>query len=184
MIEQLFRKAVFLIGPRAAGKTTLARMLAVEMGMEPLDTDKHIASMGYGSIETIVHRHGWPFFRELEGKVLAEMSQKKAVIATGGGVVLDEANRKLIRERGWVIYLEVTPEELIRRLQYQPQPENRPSLTGKALLEEVAEVLSTREELYRKSAHFTVRNMTSPEEAMQMCLLWLKRQNHGSITNA
>ena len=77
----------------------------------------------------------------------------RGVVATGGGMVLAEENRRFMRETGRVFFLDVPVAELVRRLSRNPLEAQRPSLTGKSLTEEVADVLAQRLPLYEEAHH-------------------------------
>ncbi|MGV8677976.1 shikimate kinase, partial [Pseudomonas aeruginosa] len=87
-------------------------------------------------------------FRELESEALKAAARPETVVATGGGIILAEANRQFMRENGVVIYLQVPVSALIERLEAYPKTEQRPTLTGKPVRDEVGEVLAQREALY------------------------------------
>ena len=128
-------RRVFLVGPRACGKTTAALALAERLHAPCLDTDALAARALGGSIADFVAREGWPAFRERETQALREALEKTAegegfaVVATGGGMVLKEENRALMRASGLVIFLECPEEELVRRVSLS---QARPLLAGEA----------------------------------------------------
>lgn len=156
---------IYLIGPRASGKTTLGRYLANTIGARFLDTDEVLGSRLGTSISDYVTRHGWDSFRQEEHAALRaaiEMTENThSVIATGGGIVLLEENRDLVRATGRGFYLRVPVEEMVRRLQQNPAEAQRPSLTGKGLCEEVAQIVREREPLYCETAHYVLDGMQS-----------------------
>lgn len=145
-------RTIYLIGPRASGKTTLGRALAAKLARPFVDLDAFFVRQHGESIADFVAREGWDAFRQAETDVLATVAAMPGqVVATGGGVVLREENRRLLAQ-GAVIYLHLTPERLAERLRADPNEAQRPSLTGKGLVEEIAAVLSEREPLYRNLA--------------------------------
>lgn len=149
---------IFLIGPRASGKTSLGKLLAASLDVNFLDTDQ-VFTETYGTdIATLVEKEGWPAFRRYESELLETLSREPGplVLATGGGIVLAEENRAVMRARGTVFYLAAPAEELAKRLAADPRAGQRPTLTGQGLVEEVAEVLRQREEMYRRTAHCTI----------------------------
>ena len=155
---------IFLIGARGSGKTTVGRMLANKLGFSLRDTDALITKKAGCTIADIVSREGWDSFRAREGKALVKAAKPDRVIATGGGMVLAEANRALMRDSGIVFYLEASAEALHERLSLNLHPEQRPSLTGGDPLQEIASVLQQREPLYRAAAHYNVDATLSPAE--------------------
>ncbi len=148
---------VFLIGARASGKTTVGRALAERLGREFVDTDELVVREVGLSITELVARSGWEPFRERETAVLTGLCGKKQlVVATGGGMVLRPENRDLMRAHGFVVYLEADASTLARRLESNPLPGQRPSLSDRPLEEEVRQVLAERDALYRACAHLVL----------------------------
>src|SRR5690349_7296687 len=97
---------IFLEGPMGAGKSTVGRSLATLLGREFTDSDHEIEQRTGASIPLIFEVEGEEGFRKRETMVLGEISGgKNLVIATGGGIVLAEENRRMLRERGIVVYL-------------------------------------------------------------------------------
>ncbi|EKT59421.1 shikimate kinase AroL [Providencia sneebia] len=146
----------YIIGPRGAGKTTIGKKLAEHKEYNFVDTDKLIVERAGKTIAQIVEQHGWEYFRQLESDVLESLLQPNLIISTGGGIILSEENQRVMRNNGTVIYLSTSPQVLAQRLAAEPQNDQRPSLTGKSMLEEIEEVMSYREPLYRAAAHHVV----------------------------
>lgn len=146
----------YIIGPRGSGKTTIGQHLANSIGFQFVDTDKLILERAGKSIAEIVEQHGWDYFRHLESEVLQSIKPGKLVVSTGGGIVLAKENQQTMRDNGTVIYLSANPEVLMQRLAAEPQDHQRPSLTGKSLLEEIEEVMQQREPIYRATAHHVI----------------------------
>ena len=146
------RHTIYLVGARAAGKTTFGGALARQLGCNYVDTDIHLRETTGETVADIVAREGWDGFRKRESAVLRAVTAPGTVIATGGGMVLAEENRRFMRENGIVLYLSAPAEVLASRLQANPNAAQRPTLTGKSIAEEVAEVLAAREPLYRETA--------------------------------
>ncbi|GHV56235.1 shikimate kinase 2 [Deltaproteobacteria bacterium] len=155
---------IFLVGPRAAGKTSVGRRLAEKLAFEFVDTDDYLQRQQQLRVAEIVAQFGWAGFRELEGAALrAAGAGRGRVVATGGGVVLAAPNRNFMRERGLVFYLSAPAEILAARLAAAPETGQRPSLTGRPVAEEVAQVLAEREDLYRQTAHQVVDAAAPPD---------------------
>ena len=146
---------VFLIGPMGAGKTTVGKLLADELGLEFLDTDKEIEARTGADIGWIFDVEGEEGFRKREASMLDELTQRNGVlVATGGGVVLREDNRKRLVSRGTVVYLDAPLEQQVERTS---RDRNRPLLQDgepREILEGMAE---ERDPLYREVADFVFR---------------------------
>ena len=146
---------IFFIGPRASGKTTLAQAVGKRLGLICIDTDEIIQEDSGQSIDQIVQAYGWDRFRELEHEVLARVcSGTGQAVATGGGVVLKEENRKLMRSSGWVFYLMADAGVLQERLGQQKDVEWRPPLSELDADQEIVATLAEREPLYFQALHY------------------------------
>lgn len=146
---------LYLIGYRGTGKTTLAPRLAHALGYQCIEMDALITQHAGMSISDIFSRHGEVRFRELESEVLRELSAgSKQVISTGGGIILREDNRELMRCTGTVIWLTASIESIYQRL--QSDDGGRPSLTKLPLRDEIAKLLEQRSSWYAATAHYQV----------------------------
>ena len=106
------------------------------------------------SIREFFEREGEQRFRDIEEEVIDELTQgASGVLSTGGGAVLRQSNRLHLRERGRVVYLKSSPEELFRRLRHDT---NRPLLQVDDPLARLRELFSIRDPLYRETAHFVM----------------------------
>ncbi|HFT6582304.1 TPA: shikimate kinase AroL [Klebsiella pneumoniae] len=164
---------IFLIGPRGCGKTTVGHALARARHFQFSDTDHRLQAHEQRTVAEIVQAEGWARFRELETLSLKAVTLPNTVIATGGGIVLAEGNRQFMRENGVVIYLQASVSALIDRLEAYPKAEQRPTLTGKPVCEEVGEVLAQREALYRDAAHHIVDATASPDRVVEQIMSML-----------
>jgi shikimate kinase len=147
-----------LIGYRATGKTTLAKLLAEKLGWEWLDADVEIERVAGKSIARIFAEDGEPAFRDLEAKVVADLCRReRLVLATGGGAPLRAENRRALHAAGKVVWLTATPETIHARMSGDATTaDRRPSLTNHAPLEEIVQLLARREPMYRETADFIV----------------------------
>ena len=160
---------IVLIGYRCSGKTTVGKILAHELGMVFVDTDVLIEDDTGESIEAIISTKGWDHFRKLEIDVIKRTSEKdNQVIATGGGVVINQGNVKALKKNGWVVWLDAEPNVLKERMNKEQQSGNlRPSLTGIDPLSEIEEVMNTRRPMYQEAGDFMVNStrLSEPEVA-------------------
>lgn len=160
---------IVLIGYRCTGKTAVGKRLARELGKAFIDTDRLIEEETGCSLEAVVAARGWNHFREIEKGLIETTSEKDdQVIATGGGVVMDEENVRNLKRNGWVIWLQGRPEVLkVRMENEQRSGRNRPSLTGLGPMEEIAQVLRIRNPYYEQAASFVVdTSYLSPKDVV------------------
>lgn len=145
---------VFLIGPMAVGKTTIGRQLAKRLELEFVDSDHEIEKRTGVSISLIFDVEGEAGFREREAKVIAELTARTGIVlATGGGAVLLEENRRALRKNGIVVYLRASVESQLERTK---STKHRPLLeteNRRAALESLMEI---REPLYRQEADLII----------------------------
>ncbi|RKZ80298.1 MAG: shikimate kinase AroK [Gammaproteobacteria bacterium] len=146
---------IFLVGPMGAGKSTVGRQLARTLGRDFYDSDKEIEKRTGVSISWIFEMEGEEGFRAREQKVIEELSDlKNIVLATGGGAVLAEENRRVLRSRGHVIYLSASVEQLMRRT---AKDKSRPLLQTENPKQQIADLLALREQLYLDVADIELR---------------------------
>ena len=143
-----------LVGLPGSGKTTVGRQLARRLQLPFVDSDHAIEARLGCSIREFFEREGEAKFRDVEEEVIDSLTTgPTGVLSTGGGVVIRPANRQHLRERGQVIYLKSTPEELFRRLRHDV---NRPLLQVADPLSRLRDLYATRDPLYREIAHFVL----------------------------
>ncbi len=149
---------IALIGFRATGKTSAGKILADRLGRLFIDMDKHLIATSGREISCWVRQEGWESFRKAESELLASLaSQEGIVVSTGGGVVIDSANRDTLKKRFFTIWLKASAETIHCRITADPEScTTRPPLSGLSLKEEVRKILSDREPLYAESADFEV----------------------------
>jgi shikimate kinase len=162
--------SIFLVGLMGSGKTTIGRQLAKRLGRPFLDSDHEIEARTGVRIPTIFEIEGEAGFRRREAQVIADLTQQDApiVLATGGGAVLDAENRRLLRENGWVVYLNVPPSSLWERTRHD---RSRPLLQVENPLAKLEALYAARDPLYRESAHFVMTGGNLPPFALCQFLL-------------
>jgi shikimate kinase len=169
---------IFLVGYRGSGKSTVGRILADRLEWTFLDADAVIEERAGKTIRDIFAAEGQAAFRDQESALLTELCHRsETVIATGGGIVLRDDNRALLRKHGFVAWLTADPATLWARIQIDPVTANRrPDLAGGGLTE-VANLLATRDPLYRACADVEVPvGRLSPEQAADAILAaWTPR---------
>lgn len=146
-------RLVTLVGLPGAGKSTIGRQLARKRGLPFFDSDLVIEERLGETIRTFFAREGEAAFRDLEEQVIDELTlQGRCVLATGGGAVLRGRNRQHMRERGAVVYLRASPEQLMRRLRNDTK---RPLLQVADPMARLQALHEEREPLYKEVADFT-----------------------------
>lgn len=167
-----------LVGLPGSGKSTVGRHLARRLQLPFVDSDQVIeARLGY-SIRQYFEQEGEARFRDLEAQVIDELTRdpRRGVLSTGGGSVLRPENRRHLHDRGRVIYLKSSPEELFRRLRHD---RNRPLLQVEDPLSRLRELYEIRDPLYRETAHFTIET-GRPSVAMLVNMIVMQIELDGS----
>ncbi len=151
-----------LIGYRGSGKSAVGRRLAAYLGLKFVDIDDLIEEGQGAPISDIVKSHGWGHFRKVERNTIEEISKEdRIIVAPGGGAVLDTDNVKALRKNGFIIWLQADKQTLLKRLNQDPGTNTRrPTLTGKGTSEELKEVLSLREPIYRRVSDIQIDTST------------------------
>jgi shikimate kinase len=143
-----------LIGYRGTGKSAVGRLLADKRGLAFYDTDELVEKRGGQTIRALVEEKGWESFRQREKEVIRELSgMDAAVIATGGGAILDPENVRLLKRKGRLIWLVADAQTVIARMQADTNSEQRrPSLTGGEPADETGAVMAVRAPFYLEAA--------------------------------
>jgi shikimate kinase len=170
--------AVALVGLPGAGKSAVGRRLGARLNLPFVDTD-HVIEQRIGcSIRDYFEREGEIAFRDLEQTVIADLcAQPHGVLATGGGAVLREVNRKQLRDHFHVIYLRSSPEDLFRRLRHDVK---RPLLQVADPLGRLRELHDARDPFYRETAHDVV-DTGRPSIAMLVNIIVMQLELAGIV---
>lgn len=165
---------LFLIGPMGAGKTSVGRSLAKRLNLDFYDSDEEIERKTGASLSWIFDLEGMAGFRQRELRVIDELSQmQNIVLSTGGGCVETPEVRDVLRHRGAVIYMEVSLDTQLKRLQHDKR---RPLLQGENPQQVLVQIWEKREPYYEEISDFTV--MTDNRSVRDVCdevLAWLKK---------
>ncbi|MGB3637619.1 MAG: shikimate kinase [Rivularia sp. (in: cyanobacteria)] len=164
---------LYLIGMMGAGKTTVGRLLASELGYGFLDTDEVITASAKKSINQIFAQEGETEFRQLESDVLSQVSAyTKLTVATGGGIILKRENWSYLHH-GLIVWLDATPELLYNRLK---EDATRPLLQDSNPLLKLKNILKERESLYALAdLRITLQEGETPEEIANRVLAQIPR---------
>jgi len=156
----MHKESIFLVGPMGAGKSTVGRVLAERLQYEFVDSDHVIEERTGASIPMIFDIEGESGFRDREEHVLDDLTQRpQLVLATGGGVVEREENRKHLRSRGFVVYLKSPVESLIQRTKHD---RNRPLLQQDNPAQVLRDLMVRREPWYMEMADLVIETQQVP----------------------
>ena len=145
---------LYLVGLMGAGKTTVGRVLARRLKLRFLDSDQEIERRCGVKIPVIFEIEGEAGFRAREAAAIAELTQLRGIVlATGGGVVGAEENRRLLAATGTVVYLHAQPEDLYERVRHD---RNRPLLATADPRARLRELYAERDALYRGTADVVI----------------------------
>ena len=157
---QFKTKNIVLVGMPGCGKTTVGKILANLTGKEFTDSDDEITKRGISPAE-IIRSEGEAAFRKVESEVLSELCKKSGlIIATGGGCVTVENNHDILRQNGYVVFIERELKNL--------------ATDGRPLSTDVEKLWQVREPLYRSASDITVKSAEIPEKTAEEILKRIK----------
>jgi shikimate kinase len=156
-VRALGSRSIVLVGMMGAGKSSIGRRLAGRLGIPFIDADTEIESAAGMTISEIFDKHGEPYFRAGEARVIARLLDKgPQVMATGGGAVMDQNTRDLIHIKGISVWLKADVDVLIKRTKRR---NDRP------LVEKIKDLLPLREPLYALS-DIVVQSRDEPHDTI------------------
>lgn len=159
---------IVLVGPMGSGKSTLGRALAARLVLPFVDVDARIEADAGCRIAELFASEGEAGFRTRESRLLAGiLAGPAAVVASGGGAVLLEANRAAMRAAGIVVYLQVDAATQLARLAGDT---GRPLLAAPDRAQRLADLQAQREPLYRGAAHLLFDTTRLPADAAAAAL--------------
>jgi shikimate kinase len=157
IVRALDKRSVVLVGMMGAGKSSVGRRLAARLGIPFVDADTEIESAAGMTIPEIFEKHGEPYFRGGEARVIARLLDNgPSVLATGGGAVMDAHTRELIGEKGISVWLNADLEVLVKRTKRR---NDRP------LVEKIRELMPLREPFYAQS-NIVVHSRDEPHDTI------------------
>lgn len=172
--------SVFLVGPMGVGKTTIGKVLAETMGLVFVDSDREIEAVTGADIPWIFDVEGEAGFRARESKMIEQLTARTGIVlATGGGAVLAEDNRRWLKQRGAVVYLRAPISQQIERTK---RDKTRPLLQTANPAQKIRELMALREPLYQEVADLIVdTNRRGPKAACTEILRQLDELNRAAI---
>lgn len=160
---------IYLVGLMGAGKTTIGRQLARTLKLPFYDSDKAIEERTGVDIPTIFEFEGEEGFRDREQKMIQQLTQMRGIVlATGGGAVLREENRKLLKENGFIVYLQCSIDRILERTRRDTQ---RPLLQTGNPRERIEQLFVQREPLYLACADFKIDTGVMPSKEVVELIL-------------
>lgn len=166
-------KPIVLVGLMGAGKTTIGRRLAQQLGCEFIDSDHEISEAAGCSISDIFELHGEAIFRDLEKRVIQRlMNLKQGVIATGGGAFINAENREQIRKNGLSVWLKADLPVLLNRVMRR---DNRPLLQTGNKSDILQRLIDERYPVYALADMTIDSNVDSHDEVVKRILRKLER---------
>jgi len=157
ILRALGSRSLVLVGMMGAGKSSIGRRLATRLGLNFADADTEIETAAGMTIPEIFEKHGEPYFRAGEARVIARLlDHGPQVLATGGGAVMDQRTRDLIRSKGISIWLKADLDVLSKRTKRRG---DRP------LVDKMKELLPLREPLYAQS-EIVVQSRDEPHDTI------------------
>ena len=162
-----------LIGLMGSGKSSIGRRLAKRLGCPLIDLDDYIVEKAGKSIPEIFTEQGEEAFRDMESEVLREVLGQPAVIATGGGAIMREENRRLLKLHPPLIWLKASPEFLAKRIDGDT---NRPLIAPGETLKKLQQLAAVRYPIYEQCADFTLlRGELKKRKAVESILRFLAK---------
>lgn len=175
---------IYLTGYRGTGKTTVGKLISKELSTGCVDLDEVIESTAGKSIREIFAEGGEALFRDWETRCLrhAVEASPSRVISLGGGAILREENREIIRQTGVCIWLTADAETIHQRISGDATTgQRRPALTDLTPVQEIRSLLSQRESAYREVADLTLAtDSETPESLSRQAVDWLLAGGHAS----
>jgi shikimate kinase len=157
VVGALGNRSIVLVGMMGAGKSSIGRRLAARLGIPFIDADAEIESAAGMTIREIFDKHGEPYFRAGEARVIARLLDNgPQVLATGGGSLMDAQTRALIGKKGVSIWLKADIDVLLKRTKRR---NDRP------LAEKIKDLLPIREPLYAQ-ADIVVQSRDEPHDTI------------------
>jgi shikimate kinase len=157
IVRALDKRSVVLVGMMGAGKSSIGRRLAARLGIPFVDADTEIESAAGMTIPEIFEKHGEPYFRSGEARVIARLLDgEPSVLATGGGAVMDPRTRELIAQKGISVWLSADLDVLMKRTKRR---------SDRPLVDKIKDLLPLREPFYAQS-NIIIRSRDEPHDTI------------------
>jgi shikimate kinase len=168
---------IILIGMMGSGKYTISHLLQDDLKLEVVDTDALIEKQSQMSIAQMFELKGERYFRRLESEFLKSFHKKSVILSTGGGMIINNHNRKRLKEIGRVFYLKGSEETLFKRL--KDKTSDRPLLELSQLKSQIHDLLLKRNDWYEETADYIIDiNHKTAEEVVEDILNILNENDY------
>ena len=169
-------KKIVIIGMMGSGKTTLGKILSEKIGQPSIDIDEFIEQKENTSISNIFNNKGEQYFRNLEAQTIQDLinSTDIQIISLGGGAFENPKTRELLLKHSIVIYLDTSPEEILKRIQ---QTNNRPLLKNNMTTKKITEIMDKRKDNYNLAHYKILTDGKTPSEIAEEILGALEWNN-------
>ncbi|MBM31777.1 MAG: shikimate kinase [Chloroflexi bacterium] len=165
--DHKFDYNLYLIGLSGTGKTTCGRILSEKLNFIFIDLDKEISKNENTSITEIFLKKGEKYFRKIESSLLEKFSKKKNhIISTGGGIIENNSNMRIMKNSGKIIWLTASPKEISKRLSSK-YAEKRPLLGDSPNIQTISQMLEKREFLYNQAEFKINTDNNSPTQVVK-----------------
>ncbi len=163
------QRKYYITGFMGSGKTTVGQALAKKNGFRVIDVDQWIEEKEQQVIKDIFAEKGESYFRQLETSALEVIDGDKLIITTGGGIIMKQQNRKIMKKNGVVIYLQCELDEVLRRLEGD---DSRPNLRGDR--KQIEQLFETRKPYYEEADISIDTTGKSVEQIVEELMILLK----------
>jgi len=161
---------IYLIGMPGCGKSTIGKIIADRLNLKHIDADKFLEDKYFQTIPDIFRMYGEEDFRQKESTVIEELSKMSDIlVSTGGGVVVRENNKEIMKNSGIVVFIDTTPDNILKNS----------SLSGRPLLNDknrIFEIYKSRIDLYKDFADIIIENNSSIETAADEIIKYLSKE--------
>lgn len=145
-------RKIYLVGFMGSGKSVIGRRLSYFLKLPYYDMDREIVRQQGMTIPEIFEKYGEAHFRKIETEFLRNFRDEACIISTGGGVAINEENRKILRKTGLVFFLDANFEDIYKRVK---NDKNRP-IVQSSTKNELEQLFFTRRKFYREAGHIRV----------------------------
>lgn len=158
-------KNIFLIGFMGSGKSTISKMLSEKLNVKQAEMDEIIVQEQGMPITEIFEKFGEAHFRDIETNLVKQLQEENGIVVScGGGAVLREENREMMKEAGVIVLLTAKPETILERVK---DSTNRPILNGNMNVTYIAELMEKRRACYEDAADIIVE--TDGKNCEEIC---------------